>query len=82
PSTSAPDAEKACVSSPQPPKKDCSDHDNQQKPQFDDTSNECSTIRDTVARSASKSSWISSRVLEIMFEYYGWPPTKSPRRNH
>ena len=30
---SAPDAEKACVSSLQPPQKDCFDHDNQRKEQ-------------------------------------------------
>ena len=40
PSTSAPDAEKACVSSPHPPRKDCSNHDNQRKPQCNETSNE------------------------------------------
>src|SRR5918992_960926 len=36
PSTSAPDAEKACVSNHQPPSKDCFDHDNQRKEQYDD----------------------------------------------
>ena len=38
PCTSAPDAEKACVSSPHPPRKDCFDHDNQRKEQCDTTS--------------------------------------------
>jgi hypothetical protein len=33
-------------------------------------------MRDTAARSASKSSWISSRVLESMFEYYATPRTE------
>src|SRR6478609_11272399 len=36
PSTCAPDAEKACVSSPHPPQKDCSNHDNQREQQCDD----------------------------------------------
>src|SRR6185369_16372169 len=40
PCTCAPDAEKACVSSPHPPKKDCSDHDNQREQQCDDPSKE------------------------------------------
>jgi DNA invertase Pin-like site-specific DNA recombinase len=39
PSTSAPDDEKACVSSPQPRETACSDHDNQRKEQCDDASN-------------------------------------------
>src|SRR6478672_7429703 len=38
PCTCAPDAEKACVSSPHPPRKDCSDHDNQRQPQCDEAS--------------------------------------------
>src|SRR4029077_1448 len=38
PCTCAPDAEKACVSSPHPPRKDCFDHDNQRKAQCDTTS--------------------------------------------
>ena len=42
PSTCAPDAEKACVSSPHPPRKDCSNHDNQRKPQCDDASKHAS----------------------------------------
>ena len=42
PSTSAPDAEKACVSSPQPPRKDCFDHDNQRKEQCDNASKQAS----------------------------------------
>jgi hypothetical protein len=38
PSTRAPDDEKACVSNPRPPRKDCFDHDNQRKEQCDDAS--------------------------------------------
>src|SRR5262249_11738324 len=45
PSTCAPDAEKACVSSPHPPKKDCSDHDNQRQPQCDEASKEGIVIK-------------------------------------
>ena len=41
PCTCAPDAEKACVSSPHPPRKDCSDHDNQRNEQCDDAPNSC-----------------------------------------
>ena len=39
PCTCAPDAEKACVSSHHPPRKDCFDHDNQRKEQCDNASN-------------------------------------------
>ena len=39
PRTCAPDAEKACVSSPHPPRKDCSNHDNQRKEQCGNASN-------------------------------------------
>src|SRR5262249_60843961 len=38
PSTSAPDAGKACASNPQPAKTGCSDHHNEQKEQCDDAS--------------------------------------------
>ena len=54
PSTSAPDAEKACVSSPHPPKKDCSDHDNQRKEQCDN---------------ASKNFWISKSITQSLFQH-------------
>jgi hypothetical protein len=40
PCTCAPDAEKACVSSPHPPRKGCSNHDNQRTEQCDNASNE------------------------------------------
>src|ERR1700758_4624652 len=35
-------------------------------------------MRDTTVRSASKSRWISSRLLELMFECYADPPTTIP----
>jgi hypothetical protein len=54
PSTSAPDAEKACVSSPHPPQKDCSDHDNQRKPQCDE---------------ASKNFWMSKSMTQSVFQH-------------
>jgi hypothetical protein len=40
-------------------------------------SNECPRIRDTAACSAWKSSLISSRLLESMFEYYVGLPTEA-----
>ena len=54
PSTSAPDAEKACVSSPQPARKDCFDHDNQRKEQCDN---------------ASKNFWISKSITQSLFQH-------------
>ena len=47
PCTCAPDTEKACVSSPHPPRKDYFDHDNQRKKQ-------CGTTSNAADRSASK----------------------------
>jgi len=54
PSTCAPDAEKACVSSPHPPQKDCSDHDNQREQQCDD---------------ASKNFWMSKSITQSVFQH-------------
>src|SRR6185295_6807144 len=50
PSTCAPDAEKACVSSPHPPRKNCSNHDNQRKPQCDDASKQLAMSVSTTHR--------------------------------
>src|SRR6476659_2440098 len=60
PCTCAPDAEKACVSSPHPPKKDCSDHDNQRNKQCDTTSKQSATSVSTTQRAPANDSFTST----------------------
>ena len=60
PSTSAPDAEKACVSSPHPPRKDCSNHDNQRKEQCDNASKQSATSVSTTQRAPANDSFTST----------------------
>src|SRR6185312_1281821 len=60
PCTCAPDAEKACVSSPHPPRKDCSNHDNQRKPQCDEASKQLAISVSTTHRRPRQDSSMST----------------------
>ena len=63
PSTSAPDAGKACVSSLRPPPKDCFDHDNQRKEQCDHASNAADRSASTSTPACSAFSVVNSAAI-------------------